>query len=67
MEGDALLEVFLLGETHAVLAEDAEAVGFIKQEKGVVGFCQVDDFAERAEVAVHAEDGFGGDEDAGGG
>ena len=31
-----------------------------------MGFRQSDDVAQRTKISVHAEDGFGGDKDAGG-
>jgi hypothetical protein len=65
LEGDAVLEAEGFGEAHSVRAEDAEAVCFVQQGEGLVFFGEVDDFGEGAEVAIHAEDGFGDDEDAG--
>ena len=65
LEVDVGLEVEFFGEAEAVGAEDAEGVGFIDHEEGVVLVFEGDDFLERGEVAVHGEDGFGDDDDAG--
>ena len=42
-------------EANALIAE---AVSFVEQEQGVVHLLEVDDFAQRAEIAVHGENGL---------
>ena len=48
-----------------MFAEEAGGVGFVEHEPGAVFVLQLDDFTERREVAVHAEDAFGDDQNAG--
>lgn len=63
VELDAVGEVELSGEASALGAEDADGVGFVQEEDCVVVVFEFDDFVEGSEVAVHAEDGFGDDEE----
>ena len=53
-----------LGESAAVLSEKAGGVRFIEQKPGAVLLLELDDFAQRGEIAVHAEHAFGDDEKA---
>lgn len=65
VEVDAVGETEGVGETAAAWAEDAEAVGFVEEEESAVFVFEADDFGEGCGVAVHAEDAFGDDDDAG--
>jgi hypothetical protein len=55
-----------LGQAGAGRAEDAGGVGLVEVEHGAVPLAEIDDLPERRRVAVHAEDGVGGDEPAAG-
>ena len=52
------------GEAATLLTEECGGVGFVEHEPRAVCVLQLDDFAERGEIAVHAEDTFCDDENA---
>ena len=59
---DLALEAGLGDGAAAVGAEGAERVGLVDQHADVVAVAQVDDLAQRRDVAVHAEHAVGGDQ-----
>jgi hypothetical protein len=52
------------GESVSVWAIEAEAVSFIEEEQGAMFFDHGDEIGQWSEIAIHAEDRFGDDEDA---
>ena len=59
---DAALDAAVLGGSAAVGADEADGVGVVDHDHGVVFFGEVADLGELGEVAIHGEDAVGGDE-----
>ena len=50
------------GDAAAVGAVDADGVGFVQDQAGIVSRAESGQLSDIGDVAVHAEDGFGDDE-----
>ena len=55
----------LIGQSATAPPENADRMGLIEEKNGAVAVFEFHDIAERSEVAIHAEDRFGDNEDAG--
>ena len=65
MHVDAVGEAELVGKPASTMAQDTHGVRLVQHEDRAEFLFQVHDVAQRRDVAVHAEDRFRDDEDAG--